>query len=211
MTEENVRQKRAILEQFAAQALRSHAKSDPRADHRLRLIQLNIINSLTRNSAILGFTMDWLVCASISPFPCTEQGTKSGTLTALSPDSLIPTKLQLEIQHHPWVDLFPLPRMRDNFLLAITSILPPDEEAQLWEDVVELGGDKDWSGFVVWGESWDPRNWEVTVPFLRRWGWLLRGCPEMMEATNYWRCRRGERPIESEAVLPDGDASPSPL
>ena len=198
-----MRQKRAVLERFAEQALRSHAKSDPRADHRLRLIQLNIINSLTRNSAILGFTTDWLVCASISPFPCTQQGPKPGTLRAPCPDNLIPTKLQLEVQHHPWVDLFPLPRMPDNFLLAITSILPPEKEAQLWEDVVELGGEKDWSGFVVWGESWDPRNWEATVPFLRRWGWLLRGCPEIVEATNYWRCCRGESPIEAEVLVSD--------
>lgn len=201
VTKENVRQKRVFLERFAEQALTSHAKSDPRADHRLRLIQLNIINSLTRNSMLLGFEIDWLICASVSPFPYTGHGPKRGTAVACCPENLVPTKLQLEVQHHPWVDLLPLPRMRDNFLLAITSILSPGQEIQLWDDVFELSEESDWTGLVVWGEPWDPWNWEVTVPFLRRWGWLLRGCPELLEATNYWRCQRGERPIKSGTLV----------
>lgn len=197
VTEENVVQKRAILQCFAEQALKSHAKADPRADHRLKLIQLNIINSLTRNSAILGFKTDWLVCASISPFTCT-----GNTIAQVPcPDNLVPTRQQLEVRHHPWVDLFPLPRMRDNLLLATSYILSPAEEQELWDDVIESSGEGDWAGFIVWGEPWDPKNWEVTTLFLQKWRWLLHGCPEVVEATNYWRRQRGESPIQGEAFI----------
>jgi hypothetical protein len=35
----------------------------------------------------------------------------------------------------------------------------------------------------------------VSVPFLRKWGWLVRDCPEIFEGTNYWRGMRGERQL----------------
>ena len=31
--------------------------------------------------------------------------------------------------------------------------------------------------------------------FLRKWGWLLNGLPELLEATNRWRVERGEEPF----------------
>lgn len=56
--------------------------------------------------------------------------------------------------------------------------------------------DRESMSLIVWGEPWDPRGWEATVPFLRKWGWLLEGCTELLEGTNYWRTRRGERKLE---------------
>ncbi|EMD88578.1 hypothetical protein COCC4DRAFT_120271, partial [Bipolaris maydis ATCC 48331] len=122
-SEEDVVRERAVLEQFAEQALRSYMTGDPCADHKLRLIQFNIINGLTRNAAVLGYQFDWLVCAAVSPFgrdgPVRDARSvtpplESGTV----PTNLVPTMVQLSIRHHPWLDLFPLPRMRDNLLLA---------------------------------------------------------------------------------------------
>ncbi|KAM5371730.1 hypothetical protein ACJZ2D_007795 [Fusarium nematophilum] len=200
-TEENLEEKRALLGRFAQQALASYTKSQPTADHLLKLIQLNVINSLTRNSAILGMNGDWLLCSATSPFysfgPTYSPAT---TLPAHYPDNLAPTSLQKRIPHHPWVDLFPLPKMRDNFLVAITSSFSQEEEQRLWDDLIEAGGQKDWTGMIVWGEPWDPKNWEVTVPFLQRWGWLLDGCPQILKSTNLWRRKRGEKPLALHAL-----------
>ena len=48
---------------------------------------------------------------------------------------------------------------------------------------------------IVWSEAWDPRSWEVTQGFVRKWGWLLGGCGDLIEASNWWRARRDEPPL----------------
>ncbi|KAJ0117002.1 hypothetical protein J7T55_003417 [Diaporthe amygdali] len=196
-TEENIAQKRALLKQFAEQALTSYKTADPCADHRLKLIQLNVVNGFTRNAAALGFKFDWLICECISPFGRDARDHKLGTPSTISlPGSLMPTSMQLRTRHHPWLDLFPLPKMRDNLLLA-TNVISAEDEQLLFDDIMESGGGRsEWAGLVVWGEPWDPRSWEISVPFLQRWGWLLRGCPEIITSTNYWRSQRDESPIE---------------
>ncbi|ROT42960.1 hypothetical protein SODALDRAFT_327126 [Sodiomyces alkalinus F11] len=198
-SEENVSQKRARLKRFAEQALTSYLTADPCADHHLKVIQLNIINGFTRNAAALGFNFDWLICDSISPFGRDGESSKSGT-TAIAPSvptSLRPTNLQLTTKHHPWLDLFPLPKMRDNLLIA-ASVLTPEDEQRLFEDVMESGGGKnEWAGLAVWGDPWEPQSWEISAPFLRNWKWLIRGCPEIIVSTNHWRSQRGEKPIGS--------------
>lgn len=208
-----------MLHRFAAHALQSYATADPCADHALRLIQLNIINGLTRNAAALGFEFDWLVCEVVSPFgrdaalstarlslnstpgcstTCTSSTTPQTAAAAAAPvpTSLAPTTMQLHTRHHPWLDLFPLPALRNNLLTA-SRLLSLEDEQALYSDVLESGGGRrEWAGLVVWGDPWDARNWEVSEPFLRRWGWVLDGCAEiMLEATNRWRAERGEAPI----------------
>ena len=197
-TPEDAARKRAILERFADQAMTSFLRADPCADHRMKLIQLNTINAFTRNAAALGYTFDWLICEAISPFGRYPHkirlGQEASSIPPM-PSSLAPTKAQMSTTHHPWLDLLPLPRMRDNFLLA-TSALSAEEEQRLFDDILESGGGKrEWTGLVVWGEPWDPASWEVTLPFMRNWGWLLQGCPEMIVSTNRWRAQRGEKPL----------------
>jgi hypothetical protein len=195
-SEEDAAQKRAMLERFAEQALTSYMTADPCADHHLRLIQFNTINGFTRNAAALGYKFDWLICAAISPFGRDGHVNDVARSTAVNlPSSLAPTTLQLTTRHHPWLDLFPIPQLRDNLLMAI-SMLSPEDEQRLFDDVMDAGGGKnEWAGLLVWGEPSDPQSWEVSVPFLQRWAWLMRGCPELIESTNRWRRRRGERPI----------------
>ncbi|KAF9880617.1 hypothetical protein CkaCkLH20_01659 [Colletotrichum karsti] len=191
---DDITEKRAFLTRFAEQALLSYAMGSPRPDHYMRLLQLNIINGLTNNAAALGFSFDWLICESVSPFGHDSQNSKAGTVQGLSvPPSLAPTNMQLGIKHHPWLDLFPLPRLRDNLLVAVLSMTVEEEEELFSYIIGSAGGKAEWAGLVVWGEPWDPRNWEVTPPFLHRWGFLLRGCSELMHSTNYWRGRRGEK------------------
>lgn len=181
----------------------------PDASQLTRVIQLNTINALTSNASALRLPVDWLIRDAMSPFGLvgppppspvtTEEPGGTGSSAPLPPlsASLVPTAHPAP---HPWIDLLPLARMRDNWLLAIyvCESLAEDDEAQLWDDLVEWaggsGGDGAAAGLVVWGEPSDPRGWEVTVPFLRRWGGLLlQDCDEILEATNYWRSSRGER------------------
>lgn len=53
---------------------------------------------------------------------------------------------------------------------------------------------------IVWGDPSDPSAWEVNTAFLRKWGYLLRGCPEIIESTNIWRIRRGERCLRASSL-----------
>ncbi|CEL05859.1 hypothetical protein ASPCAL06971 [Aspergillus calidoustus] len=191
-------QRRALLELFAREALHNYMTNQPNTDQLMQVMKLNTINALTSNAAALNLQVDWLICHAISPFGFIGPTAPADMATCSSPGptSLIPTDLQLRTPHHPWIDLFPLARMRDNLLQAtcVSDILTDDDEEQLWADLVEWGGNgTEGAGLIVWGEPSDPRNWEATVPFLKRWGWLLQGCSEIMEATNYWRHSRGER------------------
>ncbi|USP79569.1 hypothetical protein yc1106_06843 [Curvularia clavata] len=207
-SEEDAVRGRAMLQRFADQALERYMRGHPCADHYLKLIQFNIINGFTKNAAVLGYQFDWLICAAVSPFGCDPATYKAyvESVAPSIPSNLMPTKLQLTMRHHPWLDLFPLPRMRDNLLTAV-KLLSPEEEQQLFEDIMESGGGKsEWTGLVVWGEPWDPKNWEVSKPFLDRWAWLLKGCPEIIESTNHWRGLRGEMLIPTPGfILEEGE------
>jgi len=160
----------------------------PRTDLLLTLVQFNVFRALISNTFSLGFTMEWLDEAAISPF-CTgifEQVRLS------SPPSLHPTTLQRSISHHPWIDLFPFPQLRDNLLLAGDSY----DETALCNDLVDFCDvTHENTGLIVWKEPWDPSGWEVTEAFLSKWSWVIIGCGDLVQSTNYWRAKRGERPL----------------
>jgi hypothetical protein len=106
--------------------------------------------------------------------------------------------LQLNVLHHPWIDLFPIARLRDNILWASVCHDVVDED-ELWYDLVEMKSTNDGKpspSLIAWGQPWDPRGWEVSVPFLQKWGYLLQGCPEILDSTNFWRESRGERRLK---------------
>ncbi|GJC87783.1 hypothetical protein ColLi_10621 [Colletotrichum liriopes] len=99
------------------------------------------------------------------------------------------------IVHHPWIDLFPFPRLRDNVLLGVAAGLLDDDE--LCADILEVK-DEDLSGrpsLIVWGEPSDWMAWEANEAFFRKWGFLARGCHEILRSTNHWRAKRGEKGI----------------
>jgi hypothetical protein len=54
------------------------------------------------------------------------------------------------------------------------------------------------NGMLVWSDPWHPRGWELTEGFVKKWGFLIRGCREMIEATNTWRSERAEEPLVVE-------------
>jgi hypothetical protein len=156
----------------------------------LHLIQYNFIKALIENMAVLGLTRDQLDDDAISPFN-TMGPSPHDSLSSL-PLSLRATGIQRTIPHHPWLDLLPFPRMRDNLISAGESY----DETQLCLDMKGYGNqDIDHTGIIVWRDPWDPEGWEVTESFARNWEWVLHGCSDLFCSTNSWRERRGERPL----------------
>jgi hypothetical protein len=82
--------------------------------------------------------------------------------------------------------------MQENLLLAEAE--DGYDEYGLCNDLVDFCNvPNDKTGLIVWKEPWDSSGWEVSEAFLKKWGWVVRGCRELMVSTNFWRERRGEK------------------
>ncbi|KAI2788183.1 hypothetical protein POX_e06196 [Penicillium oxalicum] len=200
---------RSLIHQFAEAAVRSYMLGSPTSDHLLTLTKMNVFRAFGRNIRIIGWDLDSLHDEdAISPFSLSpallNQKEYTPTFSFDSTDtvdteysnlpvSLRPTHLQRSTPHHPWLDFFPLPKMRDNLIQAGDDW---DDHA-LCHDIMGFWDSESLStpGLIVWGDPWDIRNWELTEAFLKKWQWIVRGCPEIMEATNSWRSKRGEKLI----------------
>ncbi|KAB8249352.1 hypothetical protein BDV35DRAFT_390161 [Aspergillus flavus] len=184
-----------IMAQYEASLRKDYALGSPRVDQLLTLIQFNVFRALVDNTSMLRFTMDWLEEEeAISPW-CTS-GFESEI--SLCPTSLRPTLLQQEIPHHPWIDLFPIPQMRDNLLQRYGDF----DETALCNDLVDFYDvSNDETGLIVWRTPWHPTGWEVSETFLRKWSWVVRGCDDLANSTNYWRGLRGEEPLVFDTGL----------
>jgi len=137
------------------------------------------------------------------------------------PKSLRPTPLQNTVVHATCIDLMPFPSIRDNlieqegrfswaeltedlvgYLLDPSCFFGPqcEQKPSIAEEPAPYYGDDDdltanRNGIIVWGAPHRPESWEVTSGFLRKWGWSLKGCQEIIESTNCWRISRGEEPL----------------
>ncbi|KAH6988216.1 hypothetical protein BKA56DRAFT_653854 [Ilyonectria sp. MPI-CAGE-AT-0026] len=159
------------------------------------VIQLNTFNALAYNGCLLGIKAETLCdVRRLSPF----SDAASFNVDGKCPSTLHPTITQQTIPHHPWVDLLPLPRMRDNLIWAFQTI----DEREIGTDIVNVhdiysstsaAGEK--PTLIVWDDPSNPRSWEASPGFLWKWGYLLRGCQELIKATNHWREMRGEKPF----------------
>ncbi|KAH6885362.1 hypothetical protein B0T10DRAFT_530957 [Thelonectria olida] len=161
------------------------------------LIRLNVLNALAHNATMLGIEAKSL-CRDETSSPFNSHGPQApnGLIPALPyPESLRPTAKQRAVQHHPWLDLFPFPRMRDNMIEGAANGIFDDD--MLCYDLVHTGAgsEVEQPALIVWGESWDAQAWEVSIAFLKKWGWLVRGCSEIIDSTNYWREKRGEKKL----------------
>jgi len=157
------------------------------------LVRLNFFSALASNATVLSISMLDLECdEGISPFNLPGPRPPDATDGALfTPDSLSPTALQRAISHHPWVDLFPFPGMRDNILRRLDAALLNEDE--LCSDLLTPDETDGALGpLVVWGEPCNAASWEISPEFLRKWGCLVQGCPDVLEATNFWRRKRGQ-------------------
>ncbi|KAI1776586.1 hypothetical protein F4818DRAFT_411113 [Hypoxylon cercidicola] len=180
------------LQQFIQQAYQDYLLSSPRPTALHMLLQVNVLNALRHNAGTLSISQESL-CSDHSLSPFNHQGPYASWESA--PPSLRPTPLQTATHHHPWIDLFPFPQLRDNVIRAAGSI----DEDELCLDLVDID-ENEKPNLIVWGSPSDPRAWEATVPFLRKWGFVLRGCRELLDATNHWRETRGEKRLVFEVA-----------
>lgn len=174
--------------QFSNWALQNYLKGSPRTDILLSLVQFNVTRALVMNAKLLGLTSETMARGARSHIA--SAGINHVTFSNALPSSLLPTSLQRTVPHHPWIDLLPVPELRDNILRQGENSY---DEVQLCRDLrgcqSVLNGP---GGVIVWGEPWDPLGWEVTEVFAGKWPWLLEGCQSLFESTNYWRATKGE-------------------
>jgi hypothetical protein len=82
--------------------------------------------------------------------------------------------------------------MRDSILKYLSE---PKGESLCTDIIYFCENSTEKPALVVWGDPLDPYAWEVSIGFLRKWGFLLKDCSEILYATDYWRERRGGRKI----------------
>ncbi|GAT25132.1 similar to An14g02830 [Aspergillus luchuensis] len=187
---------------FEAGALHSYLGGSPQTDMLLNLSRMNVLRAAYQNAIVLGMPAEWLCLDdTISIFSAHGPHIIPNGQMSIPP-SLRPTALQRAIPHHPWLDVFPFPSMRDNLIRAGDDL----DDDELCHDLTAFWDTRSSNAtLLVWGTPWDPQNWEVTEDFAMKWGSFLRGCPEILRSTNSWRARRGERPLVWERIFTFGD------
>ena len=173
----------AAMASFNVAAYERYYAGNPCLDHLLTLTKFNLLRAFMDNLQILGLSVHYIdEDDALSPFNSPPTGTKeSGNL----PTSLCPTTIQRSVPHHPWLDCFPFPQIRDNIINVGDTL----HDCELCIDLMDPS---DWEfGLLVWGDPWLPQNWEASESFVRKWPWIIKGCPEILASSNYWRHKRG--------------------
>lgn len=158
------------------------------ADHKLLvLVQLNVLRGMMSNMAMLRL-IDRLPieCGMVlyaEDFPRPPD---------VLPPSLQETWFQQTTPHDMWLDVIPSPRLRDNILSYGDFVSEDDFCVDVMGGLFEGFDDIELNGILVWGEPWSETGWEVTQGFVKKWGFLLKGCDALIEATNKYRTARGE-------------------
>ncbi|PWW71774.1 hypothetical protein C7212DRAFT_366942 [Tuber magnatum] len=164
------------------------------------------INSVTINTAalsnlsILGITAEeYIKDDTLSPFLSTPRSVLHSRISLLDQRAphLAPTNLQLEVRHHPYVDIIPFSGFRDNLLYVLGSAPGTVDEDELCTDIERY--------LKVWGRlTWDTKSFEFEPEFLEKWRWLVDD--EVLSVTNFWRAQRGEGPLVfNDALRGDDD------
>lgn len=187
---------------FHALAYERYYNGNPCLDHLLTLSKLNILRAILDNSKVLGLNSRDMEDDILSPFNSLVRDTPK--YQGL-PVSLFPTPMQPDVPHHPWLDCFPFPRMRENIIGANGSF----NDCELCGDIMDPGIDD--VGMLVWGDPWLPQNWKISESFLRKWFWVIKGCSELLRSTNYWRMKRGERRLDFKKLSRGSPESPDIL
>jgi hypothetical protein len=182
---------------FEKEAYQSYIDGSPNRDHLIGLSRLNVHRAINENIDSIGMTTAWMQSDdSISIFNLKQPSFSVEKITFC----LRPTFVQLHFPHHPWLDFFPFPSMRDCMSLAGDSF----DDDDLCHDLMAFWDTRNTAAILlVWGNSWKASNWEVTEGFALKWKWLLCGSPELLISTNRWRKLRGEKPLIWKESLSD--------
>lgn len=87
--------------------------SSPSVDLLLTLIRSNVFRALSGNAPIMGLGMSWLWADAVFAFN-TMPNLSEALLSY--PTCLHLSTLQQSTSHYPWIDVLPLPALRDNVL-----------------------------------------------------------------------------------------------
>ncbi|KAH7124977.1 hypothetical protein B0J13DRAFT_611964 [Dactylonectria estremocensis] len=184
---------RMILQHFEAFAHQLYMTRAPQLTILPSLSHFNFIRALLANIDVLGLSSEQMDDDALSPFnlPDSHRPSTSTALVARLPDGLRPTDLQCATLHHPWIDVLPVPEMRDNLFRRGLDCFDKEEFCHALRGRIPSHD----PGMLVWREPWDPSSWEVTEAFVRTWGWTITGCWGLLRSTNEWRAKRGEKPL----------------
>ncbi|TGO44698.1 hypothetical protein BCON_0473g00050 [Botryotinia convoluta] len=152
----------SFLLHFSTRAYQNYLHLSPSSDNAMVLIQFNTTRAFVANAQTLGLTTSSMTRTACSRFFVDlTAGHTSFTIDLSSlPLSLHPTPLQRELPHHPWIDLLPIPQLRDNLLRRNNQF----DEVELCREMrgvksAKLGRR---NGIIVWRDPWDESGWEVT-------------------------------------------------
>ena len=159
------------------------------ADHCLiTLVQYNVIRAMLFNMAILSL-LDHLPPGCTSTFNVPSLGI---VLAKAVPPDLQYTSLQQSTPHPYWISVIPIPKLRDNLILLAGRYDEHEFCYDLGLGLYEGFDNMERRGFLVWGQAWRGHGWEVSEGFVSKWGFLLKGCSELIRSSNSWREQRGE-------------------
>ncbi|KAL5091549.1 hypothetical protein Trisim1_002768 [Trichoderma cf. simile WF8] len=158
----------------------------------LTMVQYNVQRASLLNMAVLSL---------LEHLPLECGGTINLPSLAIDPPSsvppeLLPTTLQKSTPHAYWIDIFPCHVMRDNLIRLYGQYDTHDLQRDLAKSLYEGFVDGEQRGCLVWGEPWTVNGWEVSEGFIKKWGFLLKGCSGLLASTNRWRESRGEDGME---------------
>lgn len=157
-------------------------------DHQLLpLIQYNVLRAIMTNMCIMSLLHRVPAeCGAALAIPLVSIDVQT------VPPWLLPTKKQLSVPHDVWIDTFPVAAMRDNLITYQDELDAEDLCCDTVGGLYEGYNDLEKRGLLVWSDPWTPDGWEVTEGFAKKWGYLLKGCDDLLHATNRWRAMRGE-------------------
>ncbi|KAM0191007.1 hypothetical protein ACHAPA_002841 [Fusarium lateritium] len=163
-------------------------------DHLITLLQYNALRALAVNRTLISGILTTPLDCDVEAFHVVPYPTNPDAV----PSALLPTILQQTVPHGDWVDMFPCAEGRDNLIRAAGTF----DEDELWDDCI--GGlyegypddEMERRGMIAWSPPWDISGWEMSEGFVKKWGWLFKGLPGPLEATNRWRVERGEEPFD---------------
>ena len=159
------------------------------ADHCLiTLVQYNVVRALLHNMSLLSL-LHHLPPGCRSAFDVSET---DAIAVKDIPSDLRTTSLQRSRTPPFWVNALPFPKLRDNLILMADRYDSHELLLDLGLRVYEGFNDTERCGFLVWGDPWLATSWEVSEGFVRRWGFLLKGCREVVGSADRWRLLRGE-------------------
>jgi hypothetical protein len=188
---------------------------DPYANN-LRIDTICSIAALHTLGIYVGITEEMLCSEkSLSPFfrsgaESADDMVKSNIISmvqrvfeTLKPD-LRPSREQISVKHHPYIDILPFPTLRKNLITHQEEI----DEDEFFQDV--LTGLVCWgsagigkrdrqvsTGYASTGTPWDVRSWEARVWFLKKYWTLLGGEDgELVRQSEWWRSMRGDDCVE---------------